>query len=252
MYDQSGVLREKHSQTTLEKPPVYYRRRSIQAFFRLGLPIILVAVALIVSLWIAMSFQWWYLLIAFVGWYFSYREFYKWRHNHIICDPEDGVVRIEDVAHPFVLFFITGSNNDQKKIDDLNLNTPTRTLLDLYIFHCAKVVTDTRTLTDVKDVDGLLAIQVYRDSLAPHSVALQATQADVQLALLETVESIGRALNESQSGTLQALAQLNGSFQEMFAWMKQQSDAAYQKGLVDGQLQVLSRLNPPQLPPQSS
>jgi hypothetical protein len=125
-----------------------------------------------------------------------YRDYYRWRHNRITCSPDDGVMHIEDRAHPVILFFINGSTDDQLPLDDVKLDTPTRSFMDRWVFHCDTLIIGKSKLRDVKDAKHLQAIQKYRESLKKHSVVLDKQQVDINFAILQTLEAIGRDLRD--------------------------------------------------------
>lgn len=195
-YDRSHILQIRHLENTLDPPPPYRRRLSIKEFLAIFIPSLLGLIVLVGSLWYFFGFHLvFYALLVFVFVYFMYREYYKWSRNHLKCDPEDGVLYMEDRAHPFILFFINGSDDDPIPLNDLALDTPTVSFLDKWVFHCGTLGAGKRKLKGVKRIDELLAIQKYGESLKKQSVNLGKEQVDVQMATLETLESMGEDLH---------------------------------------------------------
>ena len=194
-YNLSQMLSQSHAEQDLVPPPPYKHKRSVQSPMRLWVPVwSLVIIALVVSTWYV-GFKWWYILVVLATYLMFYRDYYRW-HNRLKCDPDDGILRIEDRAHPFVLFFINGSTDDQIPLDAIALDTPTRTFLDRWVFHCHTLVAGDRKIRDVKNVAHLQAIKKYRDSLKKHSVVLDKQQVDISFAILQTLEAMGRDLRE--------------------------------------------------------
>ena len=207
-YDRSQSLQTRHLENALDPPPYYRRRLSIKEFLALFVPALLGLVIIIGALQYFIGFGWWDIVLLTVFAYFMYREWYKWSRNHLTCDPEDGVLHVEDHAHPFILFFITGSADDQIPLDDVELDTPTRSFFDHYVFHCCTLIAGERPpLKNVKNVEALLAVQKYRESMKKQAINLDKEQVDVQMAMLETLESMGRTL-ESMAQDLGSVARL--------------------------------------------
>jgi hypothetical protein len=194
-YDRSFALQAEHSQNNLDPPPYFRHRRSIQKLLRTWVPWLLGIVIVVGGLWRLVGFRWWFMPLFAAAVYFMYRDYYRWSRNHDTCDPDNGVLYIEDHSHPFVLFFINGSSDDPIPLDDVELDTPTRSFFDRWVFHCSTLVAGERKLKDVKYVDDLLAIQKYRESLKKQSVSLDRQQLDVQMAILKTLESMGEDLH---------------------------------------------------------
>ena len=195
-YDLSDALSERHASEQLDPPPYYARRKSVQALLRVWLP---VGLLLAVMLFIAtkyVGFKWWYVFPVLITVYMFYRDYYRWRYNRITCSPDDGVIHIEDRAHPVILFFINGSTDDQLPLDEVKLDTPTRTFMDRWVFHCDTLFVGKTKIRDVKNAKHLQAIQKYRESLKKHSVVLDKQQVDINFAILQTLEAMGRDLRE--------------------------------------------------------
>lgn len=195
-YDLSDALSERHASEQLEPPPYYGRRKSVQALLRVWLPVAVLIVLVIGAAVYFVGFKWWYVFPALVAVYMFYRDFYRWRHNHITCSPDDGVLHIQDKAHPVILFFINGSTDDQLPLDDVKLDTPTRTFMDRWVFHCDTLMVGKNKIRDVKDAKHLQAIQKYRESLKKHSVVLDKQQVDINFAILQTLEEMGRDIRD--------------------------------------------------------
>ncbi len=193
-YDRSLALQEERVRDALDPPPSYRRRPSIQGFLRWAVPIGLGTIFVIAALWLLLGFRVWYAVILLVAWYFVYREYYKWSRNYRTCHPTDGVLHIEEHSHPIILFFINGSPDNQIPLDDVEMDTPTISFLDRWVFHCATLILGSETLKDLKGMDELLAIQKYRESLKKEAITLDKQQVSVQMAILETLESMGRDL----------------------------------------------------------
>jgi hypothetical protein len=190
----SDELRRDQESRQLHEPPMYNHRRSVQALFRIAIPVLVLGLALLIGLVWIFSFKWYFLPIPFVAAFFSYREYYKWAHNHITCNPKDGVLRIQECSQLWL--GITGSNDDQHPLGDANLDTPTRSVFDAYIFHCCTLVIGKRRLRDVKYVDDLLDIQQFRESLSRHEAELSQDQLNVDLASLMNLETVVTLLTE--------------------------------------------------------
>lgn len=194
-YDQSKSLLKKHEAQELTPPPQYSRRLSVQWLLRRWAILVAVMIIALAALLRIIGMQWWYVPPILIGGYFFYRDFWRWRHNWLTCSPEDGVLRIEDNTHPFILMFINGSTDDHIPLSDVKLDTPTRSLVDR-LFGCDVLVIGDRTIRNVKDAARLQSIQKYQESLDNRSATLSQQQVDIGRATLETMESIGVKLDQ--------------------------------------------------------
>jgi hypothetical protein len=167
---------------------------SIKEFLAIFVPSLLGLVVVVYAMSYFFGFSWLYLLLVVAFAYLMYREYYKWSRNHLKCDPNDGVLYVEDNAHPFILFFINGSSDDPIPLDDLELETPTVSFLDKWVFHCGTLGAGKRTLKGVKHMDELLAIQKYIESFKKQTINVSKEQVDYLAGILETLESMGRDL----------------------------------------------------------
>lgn len=199
-YDRSVELKLGRDQNRLDPPKAYRRRLSIKSFLKVTVPVVAVTFVVTVLLWYFLRLHWWYVLIVIavvtVSAITIYREYYKWSRNHLACNPDDGVLHIEDHSHPLILLQINGSSDDRIPLDEAELDTPTLGFLDRWVFRCAPLIAGDRTIKDVKHVEELLAIHKYYESMKKESINIGKDQVSVQSAILETLESMGRDLAE--------------------------------------------------------
>lgn len=207
-HNRSVELSQQIEETKVPAPPASRRRRSVKEFLKIAVPVITLAITAIVVLWYFFGFQLWYLLIIAVTWYVLYPPYFRWSRNHIAASPDEGVISIEDHAHPFILFFIMGSSPDQVPLDDVNFDTPTRSLLDRYVFNCCTLNAGDKTIKGVRHIEELIAIKKYQESIKKQALDVGKQQLEVAMATLETLESIAdefESSNEVQRDILQTL-----------------------------------------------
>lgn len=199
-YDRSVELKLERDRNTLDPPKAYRRRLSVKSFLKPTVPVVAVTVIATLLLWYFLRDEWWYVLIVLAILIASaivvYRQYYKWSRNHLSCNPDDGVLHIEDHSHPLIFLQINGSSDDRIPLDEAELDTPTRGFLDRWVFHCAPLIAGDRTIKDVKHVEELLAIHKYYESMKKESINIGRDQVSVQSAILETLESMGRDLKK--------------------------------------------------------
>lgn len=189
------LLRQQDGKHLIE-PPAYHYRPDVQGLFRGAIPIMLLGIVILIGLEWFLPTRWYYYLIPLVAAYFAYREFYKWRHEDRYASAKDGLLYIKEKQHPFILFFITGSDTDGIPLEDLDLKTPRRTFFDAYVFHCCTLVIGKRKIRDVVNVDGLHAIQKFQNSLARHEAELSQDHLEVDLMALMNLEQVVGLLTE--------------------------------------------------------
>lgn len=207
-HDRSVELSLQIEERKVPIPPASRRRRSVKELLKIAVPVIILAAIAITGLWYFFGFQLWYLVIGLVTWYALYRPYYKWSRNHITASPDEGVLYMEDHAHPFILFFIMGSAPDQIPLDDVNFDTPTRSFLDRYVFHCCTLNAGDQTIKGVRHIEELIAIKKYQESIKKQALDTGKQQLDVEMATLQTLESIAdefESSTEVQRAVLQTL-----------------------------------------------
>lgn len=144
-------------------PNAYCERRSVkQLIFSSVSTVILATTMVFVVLVLWQGFHWYYLggFLPAVLW--SYREYWQWANNYITCDPHDGNLCIQEKAN--ILLLVLGSPDDVESIENVNLDTPTRSPLD-YLFNTVTLYVGSKRLPNVMNVEHLLKIKQYRTSL---------------------------------------------------------------------------------------
>lgn len=181
---------------SLVAPPPYNELRHVKNFLKAALSgfalvmigIILVLASLVVpfitdSPTIASVFG---LIVGILfipaGVFIFYRERFRWRAQPITCDPSDGLLHDHQAESRWLA--IRGSAPDPYSVDDMTLYTPKKTWPELLIFRRSQTLQLKRDdqvlveLTDVLDVERLLDIQRYRQSLQIQEVRQEASAAD--------------------------------------------------------------------------
>jgi hypothetical protein len=174
-------------------PPVAYcERRSVKQLIFSSVPIVILAtIALFTGLVLWQGFHWHYPfgLLPAVLW--AYREYWQWANNYITCDPHDGNLCIQEKAN--ILLLVLGSPDDVESIENVNLDTPTRSPLD-YLFNTVTLYVGSKRLPNVMNVEHLLKIKQYRTSLEQQQKTLSLLTFEVNVAILAVLEQINKRL----------------------------------------------------------
>ncbi len=175
-----------HDKTGAPKP--YIQRRSIkQLLASSAAAVVAVGLGLVTILLIWQDIRWpiWCILALMLFW--VYREAWQWANNYITCDPHDGNLCIQEKANIWLL--VLGSPDDTESIENVNLDTPTRTPL-AYLFKRVTLYVGTKRLPNIMDVDHLLKIKQYRTSLEQQQKTLSLLSFETSVAILAALERI--------------------------------------------------------------
>lgn len=103
-----------------------------------------------------------------------YREYWRWRHERITCDPMTGILEVHEAENRWLA--IRGSAPDPYELDDYTLITPTKSWLELYVFRRTQTLelmrsgTVAHTLRNVVDVERIIAIARHWSSLKAQEI----------------------------------------------------------------------------------
>lgn len=195
----------------LAPPPVYSEKRHVKYVLKRMMAWIGVFALGIGITWLLLMFEttlgWWaYSGTLAVGFALlgAYRSYWIWENHPLICNPYAGVLSLMQPGNR--LLFVRGSAPDNYPIGRNAIQTPPQTISEMYIFRRSQTIVLSGTkgdggqnfelrLSDVLDVERLLAIQLYREGLDKQSVGLQHETVRQLRTINETLE---RMLSELQ------------------------------------------------------
>lgn len=179
-----------HDKSTPPQP--YFMRRGIKQFVISAVPlVVLVSLAVFICLTMWLGFHAALLLVLVPGTFWAYREYWQWANNYVICNPYDGNLRIQERANMWLLIF--GSSDDVVSIENVNLDTPTRTLINK-IFQVDTLFVGDKCLHNMRNVAHLNAIKEYRTSLEQQQKTLGLLAFEANVAMLAVLERIEKRL----------------------------------------------------------
>ncbi len=159
-----------HSQD-LVVPPTYRSRRSELYFVEHAVTALVPLLVLLATLAFHIAHAALTLLCLGSAIFILYRAYWMWVNRVIVCDPSVGLITVMQEGHWWLL--LNTSSPDNFGLDELDLNTPNRTIMQR-MFDCDTIkFKDGRSIEHVVNVAHLRDIQDYRKKLSKEYVRLQ-------------------------------------------------------------------------------
>lgn len=194
----SDQLENEFNQNKVTPPPPTSARYDLEKLVYTTVPVVLLAVTAIVALWVFLDYpiinMWITWIIAVPTALVVYTQYWKWQNNHVRADPTDGNMHVEDKSHP-ILFWIRGSRADPITIEGVPLYSPKRGFFEEYVFKSNTIIVDGKTIKGIRNLDELLAIKNYRDTIKKQELDLTSNQLAVLIEIFKAQETTNSLLD---------------------------------------------------------
>lgn len=190
----AGAAYQRMQGQALQPPSSYHSRRSSLYFYENAVWAIAPLLALALFWNVGILTMGLFLVCLGAAAFTLYRAYWMYTYRIITCDPADGLINVEQRGHWWLI--LTTSSPDNFSLDDLDLNTPARTLAQR-IFDCDTIkFTDGREIRHVIEIDRLRIIQQYRQRLSKEHISLQRNTNEFLLLLIGLTEKTNQLLEE--------------------------------------------------------